>query len=520
MKTNPIRFWAYILTALFWISSLAACHATPPAAPPTNAPTASTAPTSRALSVGYDRFSGRFNPFFARTPNDREAVSLVTLSLLDTDREGNVVLNGHNGIANGTVTENEDGTVTYDFTLRDDVKFSDGETLTADDVIFSMYVLADPSYDGPSAFSSLPIKGLAEYRTGVSPVLYEKYAAVADKIRAAGPDATAYDGFTEAQYTAYWGDVLAAAGEMFVGEIVAYCLQNYAEFLPRCGNNDVVLGMYVWGYGSLNEDGSFTDAFGTVYDLRSAFPTKADFWQCILTAHNRDLSADGIDRDAVATPIADLLETAFVTAEGPKDENVEELVHTVAGIEKTGDFSVRVTLTTADAAALRCLNIPVAPLHYYGADNAYDYQNNRFGFTKGDLSGVRAKTTPLGAGPFVFDSYEDGTVTLTANANYRKGCPAIETLLLKTVSDRLSALADGTVDVAAVDIREDGDIPNDGRFTVLTVDGLEEDGTDSANGGKTVVVFNTARIDASTLPADITPFWSWMREIETLKIHE
>ncbi len=512
MKMKPLRAVAYILTVLLLLSALSACRA--PAVPPTNDPTAPPVQANNTLSVGYDCFSGEFHPFFARTQNDCEALSLVTLPLLDTDRDGNVVLDGaatQSGIADCTVTANEDGTVVYDLALREDVTFSDGEPLTADDVIFSMYVLADPSYDGPSAFSTLPIQGLADYRAGVSPVLYETYAALADKILAAGPNATEYDGFTEAQYTTYWNDALAAAGEMFVGEIIEYCLQNYAEFLPRCGNDDVVLGMYVWGYGTLNEDGTFTDAFGTVYDLRSSFPTKADFWQRILTAHNRDLSADGIDRDAAAASIVDLLKQAFIAIEGPKDENKEELVHRVAGIEKTGDLSVRVTLTASDDDAIRCLNVPVAPLHYYGADEAYDYQNDRFGFTKGDLAGVRAKTAPLGAGPFVFGSYEDGTVTLTANANYCKGRPAVETLLLKTVDDRVSALADGTVDVAAVDTRENSNIPSDGRFTVLTVDSLEDDGI-------TAVVFNTARIDSATIPADITPYWGWTREIEKLKI--
>ena len=75
-------------------------------------------------------------------------------------------------MADCVVTENADGTVDYDFTIRDDVKFADGEPLTIDDVIFSYYAYLDPSYDGSSSLYALPIKGLDAYRNG-STVLYQ-----------------------------------------------------------------------------------------------------------------------------------------------------------------------------------------------------------------------------------------------------------------------------------------------------------------------------------------------------------
>lgn len=55
-----------------------------------------------------------------------------------------------------------------------------------------------------------------------------------------------------------------------------------------------------------------------------------------------------------------------------------------------------------------------------------------FGFTKGDLSTVRAKTTqPLGAGPYKFVSYENGVVTFEANENYWKGEPVTKYILFQ-----------------------------------------------------------------------------------------
>ena len=43
---------------------------------------------------------------------------------------------------------------TYTVKIRDDVKFSDGEPMTADDIIFSLYVYLDPSYTGGVTLSS------------------------------------------------------------------------------------------------------------------------------------------------------------------------------------------------------------------------------------------------------------------------------------------------------------------------------------------------------------------------------
>ena len=112
------------------------------------------------LVVGYSNFSSKFSPFFSETAYDQDVWAMTSVNLLETDRQGAIVEKGktgetrpyngtdytYNGIADLTITENADGTIAYDFDLRDDVVFSDGEKLTADDVIFSMYVLSDPAW--------------------------------------------------------------------------------------------------------------------------------------------------------------------------------------------------------------------------------------------------------------------------------------------------------------------------------------------------------------------------------------
>lgn len=83
-----------------------------------------------------------------------------------------------------------------------------------------------------------------------------------------------------------------------------------------------------------------------------------------------------------------------------------------------------VTLTQVDATAIYQLGVTVAPMHYYGDEAQFDYANNKFGFPKGDLSVVRAKTTtPMGAGPYKFIKYENGVVSFESNDTYYKGRP-------------------------------------------------------------------------------------------------
>ena len=132
------------------------------------------------LVVGTLAFDGKFSPFFYTNTYENDVLRLVHLRLLDTDRESSVVLRGiegetrtygatpytYRGIADCTVTELSDGRVSYDFILRENVLFSDGTALDADDVIFSLYVPLDPSYDGSMTLYSLPIEGLTEYREG------------------------------------------------------------------------------------------------------------------------------------------------------------------------------------------------------------------------------------------------------------------------------------------------------------------------------------------------------------------
>ncbi|MBR4131613.1 MAG: ABC transporter substrate-binding protein [Oscillospiraceae bacterium] len=383
----------------------------------------------KPLVAGYSNFSSKFSPFFSETAYDQDVWGLTAVSLLDVDRLGAIVekgksgdtrsYNGHDytyyGPADLTITTNADGTVDYDFDLRTDIKFSDGKNLTADDVIFSMYVLSDPTYDGSSTFFALPIKGMEEYRAGMASLL--------DLLLEAGPDNTDFSLWDEATQKAFW-DGADAAGPKFAQSIVDYCINNgYAE-----AGSPVELCAGMWGF-----------------ELKEG-ATVEDFWAALKEAYDGDLQSIS-DVENAGSSLFSMMDNYDTYTKGVKTGNSADKIE---GIQKTGDYGVRVTLTEVDATAIYQLGVPIAPLHYYGDTKKYDYDKNMFGFDKGDLNGVRAKTTqPMGAGPYKFIKFENGVVSFEANKNYYLGAPKTRYVqfLESQDQDKLNGVITGTIDV-------------------------------------------------------------------------
>ena len=472
MKSSK-KFLALLLALMMCVGVLAGCGNSTPAPAESSAPAESAEPASgnsdTPLVVGYSPFSSKFSPFFAETAYDQDVASMTAIGLLTSDRTGAIVYNGIEGETinyNGTdytyygpadlvVTENADGTVYYDFTMRDDLVFSDGEPVTIDDVIFSMYVLCDPTYDGASTLYAQPIEGMEEYRSGMD--------TRQNLILAAGPDAYAENEFyTEDQYNTFWA-AFNAAGEKFAQEIIDYVVAlGYAE------EGNVAAAASAWGY-ELAEDA-----------------TAADFFAAIVDNYGYDLSDDGINAETAGTSISAFIEAELGDAADEYKAGVQtgESAANISGIQKTGDYSMRVVTTKVDATAIYQLGVTIAPLHYYGDASLYDYDNNSFGFTKGDLSSVRAKTTqPMGAGPYKFVKFENGVVNFEANDLYFQGAPKTKYInFLETQeADKLNGVVTGTIDitdpsfskdvVAAVESANGGTLNGD-VITVNTVDNL------------------------------------------------
>ncbi|MCL2079439.1 MAG: ABC transporter substrate-binding protein [Oscillospiraceae bacterium] len=422
---------------------------------------------AKTLMVGYTEFSERFSPFFATSAYDRDVSEMTQVLLLTTDRVGDIVFNAINGetrnyngtdyfyrgIADFNITQNADGTVDYDVTIRDDLVFSDGVALTIDDVIFNFYVKADPDYDGSSTFYSAPIIGMNEFRTGVSSDTYAKYFDLAYAILEAGPDNDDFSNWSEELAQAFWAN-FAAAGSIFAQDIIDYCIPyagTYSEEYEAVYSNDVAFGMMMWGFGEPDGDTFITYITETEYDMAAGeFPTSDDYWNEIVELYGYDLSDSGIGYEAANADIEELVITRFVMSEGPKDPDAGGAVMHIEGLQKTGDYSLRVTTESFDATTIYRLDIEVAPLHYYGDVSLYDYDNNMFGFTKGDLTIVREKTTvPMGAGAYKFLSYQNGVVSFEANPYYYKGEPKTKYIQFQFTPgpDKLAGVVSGSLDL-------------------------------------------------------------------------
>lgn len=106
----------------------------------TEAP-AATEPTG-TLVAGITEASGNFNPLYYSSSYDGYVVDLVFQKLANRNFEGKF---------EGELAESwefsEDGK-SITFKLKKDIVFSDGTPVTAQDVVFTFQVLADPSYTG------------------------------------------------------------------------------------------------------------------------------------------------------------------------------------------------------------------------------------------------------------------------------------------------------------------------------------------------------------------------------------
>ena len=430
MNAKWRKNFALLLSTAMCLSMTAGAYAEEAAETASETAAEATAEAGEKTLVASDNhYEGKFSPFFVQSGEDQHIVDLTQIALVNTDRVGALVEKGiegetrsyngtdytYNGPADMEVTENEDGTVYYDFTLRDDLVFSDGTPIDIDDVIFSMYVLSDPTYDGSSTLYSQPILGMEEYRSGMS--------TLSVLLAAAGEDNTDYTYWTEDQQKAFW-DAVNDGGVKFAQEIVDYMVAN-----SGVEEGDVVSAAAGWGF-----------------ELPEGADAKA-FFLAIGDQYGWNFSS--MEAETAGTALADLIPEDVYNYSTVGVETGDSVDY-IEGIQKTGDYSMRVVATEIAANMGYQLGITIAPLHYYGDESQYDYDNHKFGFEKGDLSGIRSKTTqPLGAGPYTFKEYSNGTVYLVANPNYYKGEPKTKYLnFLETLEDdKTTGVEAGTIDI-------------------------------------------------------------------------
>lgn len=381
------------------------------------------------LVVTATGFENKFSPFFSANADDTNVQEATQLLMMYVDRVSNPVLKGiegetreyngkeytYKGPADITVTENEDGTVFYDVKMRDDLVFSDGTPIDIDDFIFSLYVYLDPSYDGSVTMYSMPILGLDKYLEGMDTLL--------NLLLAAGRDNTDFTYWDEDTQTKFWDEIDTQAGPAFAQSIIDYCIGNgYAE------EGDIAGAAAAWGYEGVT--------------------SAEDFFAALCAAYDNDLKTMS-ETEMATTGLFEMMDDYNAYNVGVK---TGESADYIEGIQRIDDYSMRLVTSELDATAIYQFGAAIAPLHYYGDESQYDYDNHKFGFTKGDLSGIKEKTTkPMGAGPYIFKDASNGVVYMEANPNYYLGEPKTKYLnwIETKEADMLNGIATGTCDLAS-----------------------------------------------------------------------
>lgn len=385
---------------------------------------------SGTLAVSESGLEGKFCPLFTASAADQDIVSFNSVTLLMTDRMAEPIYKGIEGETkeyNGTeytytgpadidMVQNDDGTVSYTVKIREDLKFHDGTPMTIDDAIFTLYAYVDPTYDGSATIYSNDIQGLEEYRSGMS--------TLASLIGNAGRDNTDFTYFTQDQQDAFWAAV-DDGGTKFAQEIVDYCAEN-------AGTTDVASAAAAWNYPDLPADATATD-----------------FFEAIGAAYDWNFTA--MEAETAGTALSELIPEDVYNM-GSQGVETGEAAANISGIVRNDDYSMTITTNSVDATMIYQLSIAPCCKSYYGDPDAYDYENNQFGFPKGDLSIARSHNgSPMGSGPYKFDDYTNGTVHMSAYADYYKGAAKIANLnLVETQeADMVTGVQSGTLDVSS-----------------------------------------------------------------------
>ncbi len=390
------------------------------------------------LIIGTEALSGGYNPFFSVNEGDEILSKLINVRLLETDRQGGIVYKGkESGMADCEVKKNEDGSAVYSFDLRDDVCFSDGEKLTADDVIFTYYVMCDPSYDGGAELAKLPIRGLEAYRSSSMALL--------DILIEKGEDNTEFELYSEEEQKTFFEKDLPEAGEKFAQSIADHCVaEGMITGIEKIDANSIANAMANRGYAYINEDLSITSSISKIqWTLDGADgPEAKDFFNEMMLEYDGNIRKLS-DKEKVESDITDFLPDKYKNT-----IETGESAETIEGIVKTGDYSLEVIVDTPAASDIYALNCNILPLHIYGDMNKYDAASS-FGFNKGDITALREAKDPAGAGPYVFESFEDGVYSLKANESYFKGKPLTAEIKVCEVAhdETVQAVAEGRVDI-------------------------------------------------------------------------
>lgn len=397
------------------------------------------------LVIAADGAVTDISPFYANSAFGEIVGKTTGVTLSGLTRAGELITHGkipqiemyggkgyaYGGIADIDISRDEESGITvYDIKLRDDVRFADGEKLDADDVIFTLYLHLDTSYNGDCPLYYANIVGALNYCFDSS---------IAETITAeAADEALADEGIAELMRERLIIPVLeqqyTAVEAMYDDSAYSFYTAKYKE--PQ--------ELFAYFY-------SLTDGYEAAgKDRESVIAETADAYGINYRRLAGMITGDETAYDTQALSVA----VEYITRQSGESEPVH--VGSVSGIVRKGDLFLSVSVRGDTSAFENALcGMRIVPLHYYGSTDMYDYAGGQFGFTKGnagEVLGIHA-TEPLGAGAYRVTGHFDGALSLEANEYYYKGEPATKHLKIVTggTGEAAYLIRDGIADVSDCD---------------------------------------------------------------------
>ena len=410
------------------------------------------APTD-ALTIACTPFSGVPDPFDKAEGSDLVFLRLTQTPLLCRRADGSFPEEAEGvGAAGLRVMSRGDGSTVLRISMRENVRYADGSYADADDLIFTLYALLDPDYDGGLRLRDCAVTGLLAYRTSVTQEVAEKYASLYEEAAAGeGPLAE----LAEFCLRAAWGRSLRTLSAWCAGQY----LETYASYAlgvgaEQAGQEEGCLRAFaLWCAGlaePAGDDGEMTDSLGNRWNPAAGrLPTQEDLTDNFIRAFG---SAEAFD-EAMDMETLRFAREEFIRRCGAAEaDNVPNI--RISGITKVDDYTVDLQLDSFSSADLERLGqLWLLPMPLYGEESLYRPAEGSYGFHFGDLSALRSRREELlpGAGAFRAVETAEG-VHLEANLYYYMGSPRVgEVWFAEAPQEELAALvARGGADLACL----------------------------------------------------------------------
>jgi len=366
-------------------------------------------PTYDTLVIATQTFEGKFNPFYAESAYDNQVLDQIFVNPQIVNKD-NKLEDWAGSIRYKEITA-DDGHIQVEYTvkIKKGMKFTDGVPVTIDDLIYTYYVLADPSYTGPSStFYTEDIVGLKEY-------YYDdpNYSAIVE-------------GYARDVKEKYSLDTISE--EDFMTYLIESGLDGWWDGNP----SGLVAKDYTWSDYVIDE--------GYEEDLKQIDATNADQMLALLAKIEYENYAEYYEPNVWWE--AKLAEDYI---KGNLADGID--VKEISGIKRIDDYTCTVLYNSVNIYGDRAINNPLVPSHYYGA------------FEKGKAEAVVSANMdrPMGSGPYIWSGFSDNIVTCTANDDYFQGKPFIKTVKWQVYSDDdiYAAFVAGDIDIANPTLNKD-----------------------------------------------------------------